>query len=99
MTACARVRQAALDATEVGHAVDVENRERHLFEMKVEPGAALSLCTVVEWHWLAPEGELGATLNFYTVIGWHWRALLRDLHTNLAVVAVNFHQNDSVAHG
>jgi hypothetical protein len=41
----------------------------------------------------------GATLSFYTGIDCHWLSFLRELHTNLAVVAVIFSQNDSVAHG
>jgi hypothetical protein len=36
-----------------------------------------------------------ATLSFYTVIGCHWLSLLRNLHTNLAAVAVIFCRNDS----
>jgi microcystin degradation protein MlrC len=30
----------------------------------------------------------GATRSFYTVVGCHWLSFLRDLHTNLAVIAV-----------
>jgi hypothetical protein len=43
-----------------------------------------------------------ATMSFYIVIGCHFKFLLsflRDLRTNLAVIAVIFSQNDSVTHG
>jgi hypothetical protein len=39
-----------------------------------------------------------ATLSFYNVIGCHyWPPFLRYLHSNLAVIAVIFCQNDGVA--
>jgi hypothetical protein len=38
-----------------------------------------------------------ATLSFYTVIDCLWRSFLRDVHRNLAVIAVIFCPNDSVA--
>ena len=43
----------------------------------------------------------GATLSlpFCTVIGCHWRPLLRDLQSDLAVIAVIFCRNGSVAPG
>ena len=39
------------------------------------------------------------TLPFCTAIGCHWRAFPRDLHSNLAAIAVMFSSNDSVARG
>ena len=39
------------------------------------------------------------TLSFHTVIGGNWLSFLSDFHGNLAVVAVIFCQNDSVAPG
>jgi hypothetical protein len=38
----------------------------------------------------------GAALSFCTVIGYHWLPFLRDLHSNLAVIAVMFCGNDGV---
>jgi hypothetical protein len=43
--------------------------------------------------------EPGATLPFYTVVDCHWLAFLRDLHSDLAVIAVILSQVISVAHG
>ena len=40
-----------------------------------------------------------ATVSFYTVIVCHWLSFLRDLHSNLAFIAVSFCRNDSVAPG
>jgi hypothetical protein len=40
-----------------------------------------------------------ATLSFYTLVGCHCQSFLRDLRSNLAVTAVVFCQNDSVAPG
>jgi hypothetical protein len=36
---------------------------------------------------------------FYAVIGCHWLLSLKDLHSNLAAIAVIFCKNDSVATG
>jgi hypothetical protein len=49
----------------------------------------------------AAAAMLWATLSFYTVIGCHCLSFLtcRDLHDNLAAIAVVFYQNDSVAPG
>ena len=47
----------------------------------------------------ALEPSPGAALSFHAVIGCHWLSFLRDLDRNLAVVAVTFCQNDSVAPG
>ena len=41
----------------------------------------------------------GVTLSFYTVADCHWLPLLRDLHSNRAVIAAIFSQNDGVAPG
>ena len=40
-----------------------------------------------------------ATRSFYTAIDCHWLSFLRDLHTNLAAIAVILSQNHSVAPG
>jgi hypothetical protein len=48
----------------------------------------------------ANQVDLGqATLSFYTVTDYHWLSLVRDLHSNLAVIGVVFCPNDSVTPG
>jgi hypothetical protein len=41
----------------------------------------------------------GPTLSFYTAIGCPGMSFIRDLHANLAFIAVICCQSDSVVHG
>jgi hypothetical protein len=53
---------------------------------------------VVGLHEGVPEDDTWprATQSFYTVVDCHWLSFLRDLHSNLAFLAVSFSQNDNL---
>jgi hypothetical protein len=49
--------------------------------------------------WTCGRSTGTAALSFYTFLGCHRLSLHRDLHSNLAVIADMFSQNDSAATG
>jgi hypothetical protein len=47
----------------------------------------------------SPGRHCHSTLSFYTVTDYHWLPFRRDLHRNLAIIAVTSCQNGGVARG
>ena len=53
----------------------------------------------VNEHFMMLNSAVGVAQGDTAILHWHWLPFLRDLHTNLAVVAVICSQNDSIAPG